>query len=827
MRLSFTFLLFFALSYHCFAQKTIVYGRVVEATSGSPISFANVFFKNTTIGTYTDEVGNYLLETTEPHDSLQITALGYIDTIIGIRVFRQREIQIELSAQNYSLSEIEIIADQYPAHEILREVVANKPQNDPEKFDAYEYRSYNKIQFDLNNFSDKIKKNFLFKPFPFVWQYQDSMPNGVRYLPFLLKENVRQHYYRKKPKSYKEYLIATNEAQFFKGPKIEEFIEELYLKPNIYENFVVILGKSFPSPIHDNFQRHYKYFLNDTLQYLDGIPCHHIRFIPKGVSDVAFTGDIYVHDSTYAVKRVDLNFSIDANVNFVRSFWLRMDYDWLEQTHWFLKESKVLADFTVVENAKELTGFFGRRSSEYKNIIIDQPQDNSIYAPIETIIETDSIALVEDTFWASERSDTLSEEEQDIFVLVDTIEKTGPFKFYKKLFGAVLNGWIPYDGVDVGDVYSFYSYNDVEGSRFKLGIRTSKKNNFPLQAQMYAAYGLRDHRWKYLADLSWKFGKKYGEHLLIGASYKQDVDQIGRSYNSLPLDHFLTYLIQVAPFDNRTFVRDQKAYLERQWFLGFVTRATVFNQKVEPFGNYDFLKGGFTGEPEIVPDFTLAGWKISGRFAYGENSINAKFYDRESSFFMLKYPVVSFEFTAGIKDFWESDFDYQRLNFRVEHQQRLNKLGYLSYVVEAGKIWGEVPYPFLAIPFGSQAVWANRVSFNMMNYMEFASDQYVALHLEHHFEGLIFNKIPWVRKLKLRLFVFGKVFAGKLSAENNEGTWRFPDTLFPIDEPYMEAGFGIENIIKFGRIDLTWRLNYLDHPDIYRVLPKPSFQIRF
>lgn len=808
------------------AQKTLVFGRVSEAGAGSPIAFANIAFKGTVVGTSSDELGNYLLETTETYNQLTFSAIGYHDTTIFIKVYERQEINIRLRSTDYTLGEVVIKAGENPAFEVLRQVVKNKPLNDPGRYDAYEYRSYNKAQFDLNNFSDKIKKNPLFRPFPFIWQYQDSMANGVRYLPFLFKENVRDHFYRKSPYAYREYVIGDQKAQFFRGPKIEKFIEELYLNPDIYQNFVVILNKSFPSPVHDNFSRFYKYILSDTMKVIDGMNCHHIRFYPKGASDVAFAGEMYIHDSTFAVRRVDLNFSIEANINFVRSFWIRMEYDYLEQQYWFIKEITVLADFTVVENAPELTGFFGRRYSQYKDVVINRPRPDSIYAPIEEVIITPEAALQGEEFWSSQRSDSLSEEEQNVFNLVDTIEDNWKFKVMKNAFTSVGTGWVPSKGFEIGNIFSFYSYNDIEGSRLKFGFRTPKNSPFALQPRGYLAYGTRDEKWKYFAELNWKFSRKDGKHNLIGLSVLHDADQLGRSYYAIPLDHILTYFLQVAPFDTRTLLNIRSAHAERQWFNGFVTRVSVFDSKTSPFGDYNFYR--ITPEGDFpVSDFRLSGLKLSGRFAYGEKNINARFYDSESKFFMLKYPAFSFEYTYSDKSFLESGFNYQKLAIRADHQQKFNRWGYLSYIVEAGKVWGTVPYPFLGIPFGNQAILADRASFNMMNYMEFATDEYVAVHLEHHFEGLLFNLIPFNRFLKLREFLLFKMYAGRISDENNEARWRFPERMNVLDEPYLEAGFGIENIIKLGRVDFTWRLNYLDHPDIYRFLPKPSFQFRF
>jgi len=809
------------------AQKTLVFGRVVEATTGAPIAFATIAFKGTTIGAYSDELGNYTIETTETYNQLSFSAIGYKDTSVYIRLHQNQELRIALVSEEYELNEVEIKAGENPAYEILRKVIANKPLNDPEKFDAYEYRSYNKAQFDLNNFSDRIKKNPLFRPFPFIWEFQDSMANGVRYLPFVFKENVRDHYYRKNPKAYKEYVIGTRQSQFFKGPKIEKFIEELYLNPDVYKNFVVILNKSFPSPVNDEYKRFYKYVLDDSLRYVDGLPCYHIRFYPRGASDVAFTGEMYIHDSTYAIKRMDLNFSIEANVNFVRSFWIRLDYDWLQQKNWFIKEITVLADFTVVENSAELTGFFGRRFSEYKNVIIDQPRPDSIYNTMDPVVISDSASLRSAEFFEQERGDTLTLEEQNIFHLVDTIQDNWKFKLFKSGFTSIGTGWIPCKGFDVGNIFTFISYNDIEGVRLKTGFRTSKTSTNRLQPRGYVAYGTLDQRWKYMGELNWIFQKSPGRYSLIGAAIQEDVDQLGRSYYAIPLDNFLTYLVQVVPSDTRTFVKNKLAYLERQWVTGFVTRVAIFNQKVSPFGTYNFSQVNDAGMQTKVDEFSLSGFRLNGRYAYGEKEVHAKFYDSETHFFMLKYPAVSFDFMFGEKGFLGSEFDYRRASIRIEHQLKANRWGFFSYLIEGGKIWGTVPYTFLAIPFGNQTILTDRASFNMMNYLEFASDQYVAVHLEHHFEGLFLNRIPGVRLLKLREFLLVKAFAGKLSDENNGKYWVFPERLHAIEEPYLELGFGIENILKLGRIDFTWRMNYLDHEDVYRFLPKPSFQFRF
>jgi hypothetical protein len=112
-----------------------------------------------------------------------------------------------------------------------------------------------------------------------------------------------------------------------------------------------------------------------------------------------------------------------------------------------------------------------------------------------------------------------------------------------------------------------------------------------------------------------------------------------------------------------------------------------------------------------------------------------------------------------------------------------------------------------------------------MNFLEFVSDQYVSLNIDHCFNGFIFNKIPLVKKLKLRELVTFKVLYGGLDKINNPD---FQNDLFkfPTDKngilqtytlekiPYIEASVGVSNVLKIFRVDLIKRFTNLNHPNV-------------
>jgi hypothetical protein len=107
----------------------------------------------------------------------------------------------------------------------------------------------------------------------------------------------------------------------------------------------------------------------------------------------------------------------------------------------------------------------------------------------------------------------------------------------------------------------------------------------------------------------------------------------------------------------------------------------------------------------------------------------------------------------------------------------------------------------------------------MMNAMEFINDQYASWDLSYDLDGLILNRIPVIKALKWREILSFCGLYGNLSSKNdpllNNNLFEFPTTTYRMGkEPYMEAGIGLTNILKFLRIDYIWRLNYLNHPNI-------------
>jgi len=183
--------------------------------------------------------------------------------------------------------------------------------------------------------------------------------------------------------------------------------------------------------------------------------------------------------------------------------------------------------------------------------------------------------------------------------------------------------------------------------------------------------------------------------------------------------------------------------------------------------------------------------------------------------------VLQLSHEYGPKGMLGADFTLNRTELSVRKRLWLSAFGYTDIVLKMGKVWSSVYYPALMWPNANLSYTIQPESYSLMNPMEFANDQYAALDFTYFGNGILFNRVPLLKKLKIREAVTFKGLIGSLSDKNNpeknNNIYRFPvdSKSRPMGKtPYMEVGVGIDNILTFLRVDYVWRLTYRDAPDI-------------
>ena len=807
-----------ALSVSCclqvvFGQSIVVYGTTSDAKTGNILPFAKVQFSNFKQATLSDSLGNYKITTpeTELSDSIKCNYIGYASSSISIEKPGNSSssdvlinIDFKLKSLFVDFEEITVKAPgELPSTILIRNVIANKANNNKDKLDAYEYRLYNKIQFDLNNVGTDFKSKKLVKKLDVIFNYLDSTDEGNGFLPIILSESVSKYYYKTKPSTKRE-IIEASQTTGIENLQVNQFLGDMYLELNIYDNIYKIFGKSFISPISNSCQNYYKYYLQDSA-FIDKNWCYKLHFIPKRKRDLCFSGDLWVNDSTFAIKRIEASVSPNANLNFVKDFYFRHDFEKVNNAFWMLKKERFIADVKLTKKSK-VYGFYARKFSERTEFIINKEKDNEFYNTQNTVeIAKDANSKTKQE-WDSLRTKKLNKQELGIGNMIDSLNQTPYFKRLKNLAYMGTTGYHPLGILEVGNVFSLVSFNPVEKFRVALALRTSNTFSKRIEFGLNGAYGFGDNRIKYGGLIRWNLSQR--KRSLLSIFYNYDIEQIGVSPYAVSMGNTFSTVLSTAPFDKLTFITKAGVNLEKDIKKDIVGFIGLEWKEYQPLGLANYLQSNAqTGAFDTISRIKTSEITARLRWAKNEEFISGAF-DRTS--IRSKYPIIAIQGVFGIKGILGSMYSYQKTEIQLEHNAQIGILGRLYYGAKAGYIFGTLAYPLLNAHPGNQSLWLMSSAFNKLDFLEFISDQYVEGFIENHWDGFFFNRVPLIKKLNLRLVSSARIAYGNLSSRH-QSEMIYPGFIRYFNKtPYIESAIGIENIFKFIRVDLVWRMTHND-----------------
>ncbi len=809
-------------TFSVFSQTTKVSGKIVDAITREPLPFVNIIFKGTTIAVATDIEGNYTLTANVKVDSITVSYVGYNKFTRAIKYGQEQTANIGLS-QGVDLLVVEVHPGENPAHRILRKIIAHKDQNDREKLDAYQYEVYNKVEFDLNNLSEDFKTNRLLQPFSFIFDNIDSTNAKEKpYLPVFMTEALSDYYYKRNPQTRNE-VIKASKVTGLENSSVSQFMGDMYQNVNIYDNNILVFGKNFVSPISDNALLFYKFYLIDSM-IIDGHKCYQLQFKPKRKQELAFVGNLWAADTSFAIKQIEMSIADDANINFINSTAVVQTYTQVDST-WMMQKERLVIDFNpfpIEQKKKSMMGVYGRKTADYSNFKINQPKEDKFYSLTDNLKVNDDAFKKDDKFWDEHRHDTLSKNEKQIYKMVDTLQSLPVYRTWIDVITIFVTGYKVKGNFEYGPYYNMFSTNEIEGNRFRFGGRTSNQFSKWYELSGYVAYGTRDEKFKYSLGIRSFISKK--PRSMVGLYYKNDNEILGQSQNGFTTDNILASVFRVTPLRNLTNVKQVNAYIEREWFTGFNTKLSFVSRSMSPLANFHYEYQKTANATAFKESITTSEVRLLARLAYNEKYIDGEF-TRVS--LGTHYPIVQAQYTLGLKNLFYSDYSYQKLTINVDDRIRINPIGYFDYILSYGKVWSPLPYPLLELHGGNETYIFDIYAFNGMNYYEFVSDEYASATISHHFDGFFLNRIPLMRKLKWREVAGAKVLIGRVN-EHNRGLLIFPEHLYALNRgPYMEATAGIENIFKIFRVDAVWRLSYLDNPKAVPFSIKASMQFTF
>lgn len=797
-------------------------GGIVIDELGEPVSFANVFFKNSTEGTITNDDGRFYLESDNDHATVVVSFIGYTEFELELTSKVMYNLKITLDESAEQLNEVVLIAGKQskknnPAVDILRKIWAKKRLNGVRQFNQYAFDKYEKVEFDLNTIDSSLIKSKIFKGLEFVFQDLDtSRITGKTYLPIFLNETFSKVYGDNKLNEEKEDILGNKNSGFENNQAIIAFVKDLYQEYDVYNNYLKFFDKSFTSPLSKTGVDTYNYALRDSA-FIDNKWCYNIVYYPRRKNELTFKGDFWVNDSTYAIKNINLQVTKSANINWVKEIYIEQDFDVVNDSVFLLKRDYMLSDFSF-NKKEESRGLYGKRTTVYDNYEFNKLKPREFYRKNRNPLDVTQI-LKDDDFWEKNRSETLNKDEKGIYKLLDTLKTVPKFKSYYNFVSILGSGYVEVDkwNLDLGSVYDFFGYNSAEGPRIRIGARTYYGQNDPWRIEGYTAYGFKDHKFKH--GLAGKFLIDRNSRLIVSGGNRRDIEQLGVSLTAtndvLGRSIASSSLLTVGANNRLTNIN-----------------LSALNFEIEPLTNFKISAGGtFRTLSSALPnDFSLdyvdtesptgvsseiRQFDFNALILYtpGKKTIG---YGVERRNVNDTYSTLLLNFTKGTKEILDSDFDYSKLQFSYSQPWQLGGFGRLLSTVELGKTFGEVPLGLLSVVPGNQTFFSNYGTFPNLDFYEFVTDTYASVHLQHNFNGRFFSRIPFLRKYNLREIVAIRGVWGDLSDANK--ALSAPATVntplrAPSEKIYYEYSFGIGNIFKVFRLDFNFRGNYLDNPD--------------
>jgi hypothetical protein len=806
------------------SAQFLVKGKVTDAETGDPIPFASVLLKGTTIGMNTDFEGNYSLSSQSLPDSIIVSYIGYLTQSKALANTAEQTLNFQLRPSDFEMEAFVFESGENPAFDIIRKAVDRKKDFDKRSLNAYETKNYTKIEVDIDHVSEEFSQRKSVQKVTSVLDSIKQLTNdeGEKILPVFFSETLSKFYYRNNPELRKEIVEKSKVTGvgITDGSTTSQITGSVFQEYNFYKNWLNILEKDFVSPIADGWKAFYDYDLLDSV-LVGQDSCYKLQVYPRREQDLAFSGTIWINKETYALKQVDLTIPKETNLNFVER--IKIQQELVPTTAGPLIPSKSRILIKIGQVTPKTAGLLAKFYTSSDSVKLGEPEPTSFFnQAVELKPDFDQAT---DEFWRQNRQDPLSAEDLAVLQMVDTLKKIPIVRFYSEGLKFFATGYLKHGKIDVGPWPGFFNYNNVEGIRLGMGFRTNADFSKKWLLQGYLAYGFKDERFKYTASATRILDRAHWTTMSLTS--QREIDQVGLEIASLEGNSIFLAASRFGTLRRPYMTTNHRLNFQRELFKGLLFSADANVSQFDPLFDFYYLD-------KDTRDYRSSFETTEARFAlrYGRDEIIIINDNERVSFGPSKWPIVQVNYARGLR--WlGGDLTYDKLSFYLYQRLNMGMLGVSRYELDAGKVFGEVPYPILKNHLGNETLFYTSAAFNTMNFNEFASDQYVSLRYRHFFEGFLLNKIPAIKKLKWRAVANANVLFGSVQDKNISNVPNIDPEGNPLEtfgrldptKPYVELGYGIENIFKFFRVDFFHRMTYLDSPEAKPFAVKISAQI--
>jgi hypothetical protein len=793
------------------SQAGVIRGRITNERH-EPLPYATLFIKGTTAGTTTNADGQYHLELPAGNYTIVCQYMGYNKTEKQVTITEQaQEVDITLSPLSLQIKEFVVKSGgEDPAYAIIRQAIKKR---DFYRHQVKEYtcNDYIKGVFKVRNVPDKVFGKKVDKDDMGV----DSSGKGVVFL----SESLTKIGFREPDQLKVEVLSARQSGGGF-GFSFPAFIE-------LYDNNVTAVITQFSkrgyiSPIAENALFYYKYRLEGVFQD-DGKTVNKIAVIPRRKYEPLFSGYIFITDDDWRIHSADLLITQDYQLELMDTLQIRQIHVPVNDQVWRTKDQvisisikqlgfDVAGSFVNVYSNYDLHPAFPKKYFDNTILRYDTAFDKKLLAywdsirpvPLEKeelrdFHEKDSIALANrDSLKSSRQLDTLKKKQKPVKVM-DVLWGGVNHNYYFKRDTAIYSHQLGLKGL-----IQQLEYNTVEG--LVLSVEPTISFDLPRKQNLVISpnirYGFSNTHLNGYTDIIWRKDRRLAGHYGVNTwtlsggkrisqfNHEDPVSPIANEFYTLFLKENYMKLYENRfgalsfrrRFQSNTIITAGLTYEDRLP-VNNTTDFVIFKDAHKQFTSnhpYELAAIPFKKNQALVLD-------IGFSFQPGQHYIALP--DRKIAI-GSKYPTFSVAYSKGIHDIAGSDADFDKWKFHINDQINLKLFGEFFYNLGVGGFLNSkhVDLPDYQHFNGNQTFYNTKYlnSFQLAPYYKYSTTApfYATANVEHHFNGLLTNKLPLLNKLKWNLVAGSNAFY--VNSNNN----------------YVEVFAGLENIFKLIRVDV-------------------------
>jgi hypothetical protein len=805
---------------------TYIRGIVKDSISGESLPYASIVLPNGN-STLTDGKGVFEISVPRTTRTFSVSCLGYNKAVITIKHTSHNMYAVYLKPSTTELQEVVIHKKKYskknnPAVDFLNKIKNMSPQTDPKNHKWYSYKKYERVSMAINKFDAQGTHRHIIKYFPFLKNHVDTSEiSGNPILNFSVTEKTSDIYYshdKDKTKEYIEGVRSDGVDEIFDKESMSILYKDIMREIDLYQNDINLMQNRFVSPLSKIAADFYKFYLTDTVE-VDNEKCIVLSFYPHNPATFGFIGHVYVPlgDSTMFIKKVDMRIPKGINLNFIDNLQITQTFKKAPDGTRLKTRDDLVAETSIIPGTQS---FYARRNVAYDNHSFDAPADTTIFNDLGTEFFDAEAYRRKPEYWDSTRLIEIPHGEAHVDSLMIGLRSNKVYYWSEKILQALFTGYIPTSRTnskfDYGPLNSTISYSTRDGIRFRMGGMTTANLSKHWFARGFVAFGTRDVKFKYNAELEYSFNeKKYHSREFpmhaLRLSHLYGIDKPGQHYLYTSPDNFVMSLKRMSDRRSTYHRVTQLAYiLELNNHLSI--EATLKNERQVATETVNFIDGlgnnfGHYNENSITMKF---------RYAPGE-----KFYQAKSFRFQYNFdaPTIELQHTFAPKGLFGSKFSINKTEISLQKRFWFSAFGYLDVILGGGHVWSKSSYLDLLIPNANLSYIIQPLSYALMNPMEFINTSYASWDVTYWANGALFNYIPYFKKIKLREVVTFRgiygTFDKKSDPDLHPELFKFPTEVEARkmgSTPYMEISAGIDNILRCLRVDYVWRLSYLNVP---------------